>query len=231
MKDKIGFAVAFLGGMSSVLLPIIKGGNEYASYGAVLVFIGIGVLVFSKVTQFKDETVLPFEERVSILKKHEIFFNLKKWVDFDINRITITNKKREWNIKLILKVKFKLFYEALNQEIEKFRERKTICDYNYWHDFLYNTNAEFLKTTLKMGNNEKFVEIFEEYRQKSELNTAESLREILNNPLYDNVEKLSAILDRFLWDFRETHNDVYKIIKMNGRLDSALESWKIPKGA
>jgi len=115
-----------------------------------------------------------------------------------------------------MKIKFNVFLEGLLKELEKIKERRTVGDYEYWHVFLNRGILEYIDKAVKSGVNEKYCEIFEEYHQKSELNTAESIREILQNPLYDDLEKFSAILDRFLWAFRETHNDIHKIIKMNG---------------
>jgi len=211
-------------------LAVINKGNDYAVYASLFIIAGVGVLFFSKMTKVKDESRLPFEKRIEIIKKHELFYNLKKWIDFDIRRIDIENKKRQWNIQTHMKIKFSIFLEALQKELEKIKERRTVGDYEYWHVFLHRGIEEYIKKAVQAGVNEKYCEMFEEYHQKSELNTAESIREILQNPLYDDIEKFSAILDRFLWAFRETHNDIHKIIKINGRLEKALENWEIPRG-
>lgn len=235
MKETLGLYTAVISSVSGIMIALINKNTDLTNIlPMAAVLIGMIIMIIHKVDskKNKDETRLPFEERLDIIKKHAIFFQLRKWIDFDIDRIEVVKcAKREWNVRSNLKILFKVILKGLNDEIDKFGKTKSIKDYEYWHNFVFSTiRMNYKEESIKQGVSPKYIEIFQtDFYRLTELCTIEGIATVIDNPLYDASEKLSAILDRFLWTLREIQNDTFKIINLNGRVDKALEEWEEPE--
>lgn len=230
MKYIVSVFTALIGSITGIVIALIQKDVSplFVGIGGV-VFIAVIFTLITRMGANHYTKGASFEKQIELLKKHEVFFQLRKWIDFEIDKVINIPRceKREWNTRKYLKVMLGAILKGLNEEIDKFEKTKKANDYVYWHNFIFNVLREgHRKEAEKEGVCIDFINIFQtEFYRFTELLTIEGIAIVIDNPLFGDVEKMSAILDRFSWTLREIQNDISKIIVMNGRVDKILENW------
>ena len=183
MKEKVALVGTLLTFVSTIVTALIKEGSFHLAFGLgiLTIFSFLLFLIFKNMKKCKN------------FENHKIWSEIKYWKSQKVKRLKLDNPLREKLLKTCITIKL----EIVGLKLKEFVNKKQKVTRNKIKDLITEIIDTYENHWRQNKIPEIFIEKFYEFHKPKikELNTYIDF--IIESKLYDNDEKILAIIDHF----------------------------------
>jgi len=186
------------------------------------------------------------KERLQMIIDHDIFTTTRDWIRTRILSLNYVgnsqneddSKKRLENVKLLLLVKYTVWFQAFMTLKEKAvyayhggkkgeQAKNELLDSQWWiNEFLYKNGDMYKKIFIDRGGCDEFLQLFEEKHQANYVRIERKIKKVVNTKMYNNLfQKMYTIFTAFHDALEDTVLDMEELLNLNGRLTNPIKDW------